>query len=67
MESFLSDTSSEDSCSPDVKLRAKGVAQFYASLYKNDMMADLKLVVGDKEIKVHGWVLMSKFLYRIPS
>lgn len=59
MASFLSESSSEDSRSEE-KLRLKNVCRYVATLYKSND-ADVKLVVGDQEAKVHAWVLSSGF------
>lgn len=61
MSSFLSD-SSEDSRSPEEKLRLKNVSHFYSTLYKSDVVAaDLKIIAEGSEMKVHDFVLMSEF------
>lgn len=62
MASFLSESSSEDSRSPEEKSRLKNMGQYVATLHKNnDGTADVKLVVGDQVTKVHGWVLSGGF------
>ncbi len=62
MASLLSDSSSEDSRSKEEKLRLKNVGLYLATLHKsNDGTADVKLVVGDQEAKVHSLVLSSGF------
>lgn len=53
----LSNISSEDSNSPEIKQRSKELREIFAKMFGDDLFTDFTIVVDSKKIKVHKMVL----------
>lgn len=60
---FLSDSSSEDSQSPEAKAESKLIREGMVKLFESDVGKDFEIVVKDSRIKVHKSILMSEDFY----
>lgn len=56
----MSDSSSEDSQSPERKAEDKLMGKEVEGLFESDLGKDFDIVVGDSRVKVHKFLLMGE-------